>query len=169
MKDFGPCPTTGPRVGNASHEQDAAAAFLAEDEEERSVDVERYGCIPTTPAAAHSDGGGGAGFCALLVHLDDRHVVYIDTSLLLYGSSRIWLSRVGMWPCLSEGSMQVMCILHAWTVWLFEVWNTPFDDIPKRLTHLSLKVIAFTSTSFVPGTRGFCSRLVIGGFVLDAT
>ena len=95
--------------------------------------------------------------------------MYIDTSLLLYGSSRIWLSRVGMLPCLSEGGMQVMCILHAWIVWLFEVWNAPFDDIPKGLTHLSLKVIAFTSTSLVPGTRGYCSRLVIGGFVLDAT
>ena len=69
--------TAGLGVGDAAHEQNAAAALAAQKEQERSIDVESDGSGRVSPAAsvAHADRRRSTGFCAFHVHLDDRHML----------------------------------------------------------------------------------------------
>ena len=72
-----PCDTAGLRVGDAAHEQNAAATLVAQEEQERSVDVESNGSGRVSPATsvAHADRRRSTSLCAFHVHLDDRHML----------------------------------------------------------------------------------------------
>ena len=72
-----PCDTAGLRVGDAAHEQNAAATLVAQEDQERSVDVESNGSgrVSTATSVAHADRRRSTSLCAFHVHLDDRQVL----------------------------------------------------------------------------------------------